>query len=158
MSSFKNDIMELTKYVGGKENIAAVTHCVTRMRFVLRNPNKAKVEKIRELKSVKGTFTQVGQFQVVIGPKVQTFYNEFIDFTKLKGTNKEAAKENMNLLQRLVANMGEIFAPLISAIIVGGLILGFRNIIGDMKFFEDGTKTLTEYPSFGMELIAFYGL
>ncbi len=152
MSSFKNDIMELTKYVGGKENIAAVTHCVTRMRFVLRNPNKAKVEKIRELKSVKGTFTQVGQFQVVIGPKVQTFYNEFIDFTKLKGTNKEAvkeaAKENMNLLQRLVANMGEIFAPLISAIIVGGLILGFRNIIGDMKFFEDGTKTLIEISKF----------
>ena len=152
MSLFKDDVVKLTNYIGGKENIAAVTHCVTRMRFVLKDPNKADVEKIKELKSVKGTFTQAGQFQVVIGPKVQTFYNEFIEFTRIEGTNKdtvkEAAKQNMNLLQRLVANMGEIFAPLIPAIIVGGLILGFRNIIGDMKLFQDGTKTLIEISQF----------
>lgn len=152
MSLFKDDIRELTNYIGGKENIAAVTHCVTRMRFVLKDPNKADIEKIKGLRSVKGRFTQAGQFQVVIGPKVQTFYNEFIEFTRIEGTNKEAvkeaAKQNMNLLQRLVANMGEIFAPLIPAIIVGGLILGFRNIIGDMKLFENGTKTLIETSQF----------
>lgn len=152
MSLFKDDVRKLTNYIGGKENIAAVTHCVTRMRFVLKDPNKADIEKIKDLKSVKGTFTQAGQFQVVIGPKVQTFYNEFIEFTRIEGTDKEAvkeaAKQNMNLLQRLVANMGEIFAPLIPAIIVGGLILGFRNIIGDMKLFENGTKTLIEISQF----------
>ena len=152
MSLFKDDVRKLTNYIGGKENIAAVTHCVTRMRFVLKDLNKADIEKIKDLKSVKGTFTQAGQFQVVIGPKVQTFYNEFIEFTRIEGTDKEAvkeaAKQNMNLLQRLVANMGEIFAPLIPAIIVGGLILGFRNIIGDMKLFENGTKTLIEISQF----------
>lgn len=152
MSLFKDDVRKLTNYIGEKENIVAVTHCVTRMRFVLKDPNKANIEKIKDLKSVKGTFTQAGQFQVVIGPKVQTFYNEFIEFTRIEGTNKEAvkeaAKQNMNLLQRLVANMGEIFAPLIPAIIVGGLILGFRNIIGDMKLFENGTKTLIEISQF----------
>ena len=47
----------------------------------------------------------------------------------------------MNIVQRAVAGLAEIFAPLIPAIIVGGLILGFRNVIGDMKLFEDGTKT-----------------
>lgn len=93
MSLFKDDIRELTNYIGGKENIAAVTHCVTRMRFVLKDPNKADIEKIKGLRSVKGRFTQAGQFQVVIGPKVQTFYNEFIEFTRIEGTNKEAVKE-----------------------------------------------------------------
>lgn len=149
---FKEDIKKLVEYLGGKENITAVTHCVTRLRFVLKNPNIAEVEKIKELKSVKGTFTQSGQFQVVIGPKVQNFYEEFTKYTNLEAVDKEtvkqAAKENMTMLQRIIANLGEIFAPLIPAIIVGGLLLGFRNIIGDMKLFADGTKTLTEVSQF----------
>ncbi len=52
--------------VGGKGNIGAVTHCMTRMRFVLSDPSKADTQKIEALKSVKGTFTQAGQFQVII--------------------------------------------------------------------------------------------
>lgn len=54
----------------------------------------------------------------------------------------------MNIVQRAVAGLAEIFAPLIPAIIVGGLILGFRNVIGDMKLFEDGTKSLVEISQF----------
>ncbi|MGL5380225.1 PTS system trehalose-specific EIIBC component [Clostridium sp.] len=152
MTNFSNDVKLLIEYVGGKENISALTHCVTRLRFVLKNPKNADAKKIESLGSVKGTFTQAGQFQVIIGPKVQQFYQEFIKQTGIKSENKEAVKEaaknNMNLLQRVVANLAEIFAPLIPAIIVGGLILGFRNIIGDMKLFEEGTKTLTEISQF----------
>ncbi|EAH1541240.1 PTS trehalose transporter subunit IIBC, partial [Listeria monocytogenes] len=56
-------------------------------------------------------------------------------------------KKNMSLLQRLLAGLAEIFTPLIPAIVVGGLILGFRNVIGDIKFLEDGTKTIVDvYP------------
>ena len=57
--------------MGGKENIAAVSHCVTRMRFVLNDPSKADVPAIEKIKGVKGTFTQAGQFQVIIGQEVQ---------------------------------------------------------------------------------------
>lgn len=149
---FKEDVKLLVEYLGGKSNITALTHCVTRLRFVLKDPAIANIEKIERLKSVKGTFTQSGQFQVVIGPKVQNFYEEFVVYTSLEGTDKEAvkqaAKQNMTLLQRIIANLGEIFAPLIPAIIVGGLLLGFRNIIGDMKLFADGTQTLTEISQF----------
>lgn len=152
MGKFTNDIHSLLEYIGGKENIAAVTHCVTRMRFVLNDPQKTDVEKIKKLPSVKGTFTQSGQFQVIVGNEVSTFYNEFVKVAGIQGESKdavkEAAKKNMNFVQRLVANLAEIFAPLIPAIIVGGLILGFRNIIGDMKIFEEGTKTLTEISIF----------
>ncbi|HBI2224270.1 TPA: PTS system trehalose-specific EIIBC component, partial [Listeria monocytogenes] len=69
----------------------------------------------------------------------------------VEGVNKEDAKvdakKNMSLLQRLLAGLAEIFTPLIPAIVVGGLILGFRNVIGDIKFLEDGTKTIVDvYP------------
>ncbi|TXG43291.1 PTS trehalose transporter subunit IIBC, partial [Listeria monocytogenes] len=69
----------------------------------------------------------------------------------VEGVNKEDAKvdakKNMSILQRLLAGLAEIFTPLIPAIVVGGLILGFRNVIGDIKFLEDGTKTIVDvYP------------
>jgi PTS system trehalose-specific IIC component len=143
---------ELLEYVGGKENIQAVTHCVTRMRFVLVDPSKADKDKIESMKVVKGTFTQAGQFQVIIGNEVSNFYNDFIKVAGVEEVSKDevkkAAKSNMSFIQRLMANLAEIFSPIIPAIIVGGLILGFRNIIGDVKMFEDGTKALTEISQF----------
>ncbi|WP_297427436.1 PTS system trehalose-specific EIIBC component [Clostridium sp.] len=152
MGKFQNDAKELLKLVGGKENISAVTHCVTRMRFVLNDPSKASVDAIEKLKSVKGTFTQAGQFQVIIGNEVFVFYNDFIAISGIDGVSKDAvkdvAKNNMTFLQKLMANIAEIFSPLIPAIIVGGLILGFRNIIGDMKLLEGGTKSLVEVSQF----------
>lgn len=66
MGKYEQDARLLLEYVGGKENIAAVSHCVSRMRFVLNDPAKADVAKIESLKSAKGTFTQAGQFQVII--------------------------------------------------------------------------------------------
>lgn len=152
MSKYSNDIRELLDYIGGKDNIGAVSHCATRMRFVLKDTKIADENKIKKIKSVKGTFTQAGQFQVIIGNDVPTFYNEFTEIAGIDGVSKDsvknAAKSNMNLAQRLMSNIAEIFAPLIPALIIGGLILGFRNIIGDIKMFDDGTKTLVETSQF----------
>lgn len=152
MGKFTDDASELLKLVGGKENIAAVSHCVTRMRFVLNDPKKANVPAIEALKAAKGTFTQAGQFQVIIGNEVSTFYNDFVAVAGIEGVSKEAvknaAKKNQNPVQQLMSNLAEIFAPLIPAIIVGGLILGFRNIIGEIRMFENGTMTLIEISQF----------
>ena len=143
MSKFTTDVKELLTLVGGKENISAVTHCVTRMRFVLVDPNKADIKKIESLPSVKGTFTQAGQFQVIIGNDVADFYKEFTDFAGIEGVSKDAmkdaAKDNQTPLQKVMSNIAEIFAPLIPAIICGGLILGFRNILEMAVVLEDGT-------------------
>ena len=152
MSKYSNDIRELLDYIGGKDNIGAVSHCATRMRFVLKDTKIADENKIKKIKSVKGTFTQAGQFQVIIGNDVPTLYNEFTEIAGIDGVSKDsvknAAKSNMNLAQRLMSNIAEIFAPLIPALIIGGLILGFRNIIGDIKMFDNGTKTLVETSQF----------
>ncbi|MEG0329586.1 MAG: PTS system trehalose-specific EIIBC component [Longicatena sp.] len=152
MGKYTKDAKELLTYVGGRENISAVSHCVTRMRFVLIDSKKADVKKIEALESAKGTFTQSGQFQVIIGNNVQEFYNEFVAIAHMEGVSKDAlksaSKTNQTWLQKLMGNLGEIFAPLIPAIICGGLILGFRNIIDSVKMFEDGTKALVEISQF----------
>ena len=77
MSNFKQDATQLLSLIGGKENISAVTHCATRMRFALVDPSQADVKAIEALPSVKGSFTQAGQFQVIIGNAVSEFYKEF---------------------------------------------------------------------------------
>ncbi|MBW9145915.1 PTS system trehalose-specific EIIBC component [Clostridium sp. CM028] len=151
MSKYTEDSKRLLEYIGGKENIVAVSHCATRMRFVLKDDKKADGKKIKSIKLVKGTFMQAGQFQVIIGNEVPDFYNEFVNVSGVDGVSKDKAKieakGNMNFIQRMLANLAEIFTPLIPALIVGGLILGFRNVIGDIKFLENGTKTITQmYP------------
>lgn len=152
MGKFLNDARELLDKVGGKENIQAVSHCVTRMRFVLVDPSKADVKGIEDIPSAKGTFTQSGQFQVIIGNDVQEFYNDFVEVSGIEGVSKEAAKEaaksQQNWIQKLMSNLGEIFAPLIPALITGGLILGFRNVIDSIAFMENGTKTLVQVSQF----------
>ncbi|MDU2239338.1 MAG: PTS system trehalose-specific EIIBC component [Paenibacillus sp.] len=162
MSNYTQPAHDLLKHVGGRDNISVVTHCATRMRFVLNDPQKADVEQIQAIKLVKGTFTQAGQFQVIIGNEVASFYNEFIKIAGVSDTSKEeakeAAKQNMNVLQRMIAHLADIFTPLIPAIVVGGLILGFRNIIGDIKMLEDGTKTLVEVSQFWAGTHAFLWL
>lgn len=162
MGKYSEDAKELLRLVGGKSNIAAVSHCITRMRFVLQDPKKADVEKIEAMKVAKGCFTQSGQFQVIIGNTVADFYNDFVAVAGIEGVSKDAvkqaAKQNQNVLQRIVSVLAEIFAPLIPAIITGGLILGFRNCIDSMYLFENGTKTLCDISQFWSGIDSFLWL
>ena len=146
MSKFEQDAKALLDLVGGKDNIAAVTHCATRMRFALVDPAKAKVADIEKLASVKGTFTQAGQFQVIIGNAVSEFYKDFARLSGVSEASKEdvkrASEKNQNKLQKAMAFLAEIFAPIIPAIIVGGLILGFRNVLEGVGFEALGQKVV----------------
>lgn len=162
MADYHKDAQDLLACIGGRENITAVTHCMTRMRFVLVDDRKADVKGIEQIASTKGTFTQSGQFQVIIGNDVQEFYQTFLEVSGLKGVSKDMvkqeAKSNQTWLQKLMGNLGEIFAPLIPALICGGLILGFRNIIDSIQLFENGTKTLVEISQFWNGVDAFLWL
>ena len=152
MGKYDNDVKRLLELVGGKGNIQAVSHCMTRMRFVLIDPKKADEKAIEDLPSVKGTFTQAGQYQVIIGNDVSVFYNEFTKYAGIKGVSKDAvkaaAKTNQNIAQKIMGTLGEIFAPLIPALICGGLVLGFRNVIGEINFFNNGTQSLADVSQF----------
>ncbi|WP_423215073.1 PTS system trehalose-specific EIIBC component [Streptococcus equinus] len=152
MGKFEKDAREMLEAIGGKENIAAVTHCATRMRFVLNDNSKADVKRLEKIPAVKGTFTNAGQFQAIIGNDVPTFYNEFTAVSGIEGVSKEAAKsaaqKNQNWLQRALSMLAEIFTPIIPAIIVGGLILGFRNILEGVEWSALDGKTIVEVSQF----------
>lgn len=141
------NVQRLIELIGGAENIASVSHCLTRLRFVLNDTGKANVDQLDKLSMVKGCFTNAGQFQVVIGTEVDEVYKVLIELTGKNGATKDeaknAARQNMNIIERGISHLAEIFVPLLPAIITGGLILGFRNVIGDIKIFDGQTLTQT---------------
>ena len=152
MGKFEQEAKDLLVAIGGKENVTAVTHCATRMRFVLGDDKKADVKTIEAIPAVKGTFTNAGQFQVIIGNDVPIFYNEFTAVSGIEGVSKEAAKSaaksNQNPVQRVMTTLAEIFTPLIPALIVGGLLLGLQNVLGSIQFSNLGGKTIVEVSKF----------
>ncbi|VRY67451.1 trehalose PTS system, IIABC components [Streptococcus pneumoniae] len=152
MGKFEQEAKDLLQAIGGKENVTAVTHCATRMRFVLGDDKKANVKAIESIPAVKGTFTNAGQFQVIIGNDVPIFYNDFTAVSGIEGVSKEAAKSaaksNQNVVQRVMTTLAEIFTPIIPALIVGGLILGFRNVLEGVHWSMLDGKTITESSQF----------
>lgn len=152
MGKFEQEAKDLLAAIGGKENVTAVTHCAMRMRFVLGDDKKADVKTIEAIPAVKGTFTNAGQFQVIIGNDVPIFYNDFTAVSGIEGVSKEAAKSaaksNQNPVQRVMTTLAEIFTPIIPALIVGGLILGFRNVLEGVHWSMLDGKTITEVSQF----------
>jgi len=152
MGKFEQEAKDLLAAIGGKENVTAVTHCATRMRFVLGDDKKADVKTIEAIPAVKGTFTNAGQFQVIIGNDVPIFYNDFTTVSGIEGVSKEAAKSaaksNQNPVQRVMTTLSEIFTPIIPALIVGGLILGFRNVLEGVHWSMLDGKTITDVSQF----------
>ncbi|ENH2497373.1 PTS trehalose transporter subunit IIBC [Vibrio parahaemolyticus] len=156
----RKDVERLIELVGGPDNIASVSHCLTRLRFVLNDTDKADRKQLEALRMVKGCFTNAGQFQVVIGTEVDEVYKVLIELSgkseASKDESKNAARQNMNIVERGISHLAEIFVPLLPAIITGGLILGFRNVIGDIKMFDG--QTLTEISQFWATVHSFLWL
>ncbi|EGQ7685921.1 TPA: PTS trehalose transporter subunit IIBC [Vibrio parahaemolyticus] len=156
----RKDVERLIELVGGPDNIASVSHCLTRLRFVLNDTDKADTKQLAALRMVKGCFTNAGQFQVVIGTEVDEVYKVLIELSgkseASKDESKNAARQNMNIVERGISHLAEIFVPLLPAIITGGLILGFRNVIGDIKMFDG--QTLTEISQFWATVHSFLWL
>ncbi|EGQ8405430.1 PTS trehalose transporter subunit IIBC [Vibrio parahaemolyticus] len=156
----RKDVERLIELVGGADNIASVSHCLTRLRFVLNDTDKADTKQLEALRMVKGCFTNAGQFQVVIGTEVDEVYKVLIELSgkseASKDESKNAARQNMNIVERGISHLAEIFVPLLPAIITGGLILGFRNVIGDIRMFDG--QTLTEISQFWATVHSFLWL
>ncbi len=146
--------------IGGRENIATVTHCITRLRFVLNDESKVDAKAIETLPMVKANFSTGGQYQVVIGQEVSDYYKILLNKTGLASVDKEqvkaAARQNQKWYESLISHMADIFIPLLPALISGGLILGFRNVIGDIAMFDG--KTLTQISPFWNSMHSFLWL
>ena len=128
MSKVKQaDIDQLIVLVGGRENIATVSHCITRLRFVLNDPAKANPKAIEELKMVKGCFTNAGQFQVVIGNHVHDVWQAVRSEAGLTDESQPVTEkgEKTSLLGQLIDIVSGIFTPFIGVLAATGLLKGF---------------------------------
>lgn len=146
----QQDIERLIKLLGGADNVVTLTHCITRLRFVLQDPALADAKGIETLPMVKGCFITAGQFQVVIGTEVGDYFQAISARTgKIKADKesvRQSARNNMTVLERGISHFAEIFFPLLPTLISGGLILGLRNVIGDIPF-SDGQTLIQRHPT-----------
>ncbi|MBP2098772.1 beta-glucoside-specific PTS transporter subunit IIABC [Enterococcus rivorum] len=119
---------EIILIVGGDENIVSLTHCITRLRFNLKNESIADTKKLEALDGVMGVQAQGGQYQVIIGGKVAKVYNEIIKILpRLEDHQRDSAttEEKDTILNRLINTLSAILVPSLAPIVGGGMLKGF---------------------------------
>ncbi|HCG75503.1 MULTISPECIES: PTS system trehalose-specific EIIBC component [Staphylococcus] len=150
MAVKRNDVKAIVEAIGGKHNIDKATHCVTRLRLVLNDDSKVDKDALSDNPLVKGQFKADHQYQIVIGPgTVDEVYKQFVEETGVEASSKDDAKnaaaQKGNPLQRLIKLLGDIFIPILPAIVTAGLLMGINNILTMKGLF--GAKPLIEiYP------------
>ena len=126
---------EIYGCLGGKENIASVAHCATRLRLAIVDSSKVKDKVLEEVEGVQGVFTSNGQLQIILGTgTVNKVFDEFLDVTGLEAGTKEdvknAAASNMNVFKRMIKSLGDVFVPILPAIVASGLLMGLVEALG----------------------------
>ncbi|KRL30431.1 phosphoenolpyruvate-dependent sugar phosphotransferase system EIIBCA [Companilactobacillus paralimentarius DSM 13238 = JCM 10415] len=139
MADMKGDVTKIIELIGGKDNIESATHCITRLRLILKDQSKVNDKELEKVDIVQGTFLAGGQFQIVIGPSVPKVYDEFIKQTGVQEASVESVKQEgrnkQGALQRLVRLLGDIFIPIIPAIVAAGLLMGINNVLSNKGIF-----------------------
>lgn len=135
---FKKSASEVLDKIGGKENLISAAHCATRLRLVVSDEKIIQKEDIEEIDGVKGVFIAQGQLQIIFGTgTVNKVYDEFIKVAGVQETSKEDMKKEAakkgNPLQRAIKTLGDVFVPIIPAIVAGGLIMGIMEALNFMN-------------------------
>ncbi|MFS0863085.1 sucrose-specific PTS transporter subunit IIBC [Fredinandcohnia sp. 179-A 10B2 NHS] len=133
MSENRRIAEEIIEAVGGKENILSAAHCATRLRIMVKDKEKIDQPKVENVEKVKGAFFNSGQFQVILGTgTVNRIYEEVeklgVDTTTKADQGKEAAKSG-NAFQRAIRSFGDVFVPIIPALVATGLFMGVRGLV-----------------------------
>ena len=136
---YKTVAANILKNVGGAENVTDLTHCFTRLRFVLKNEELANKAVIEKLEGVIQVVVAGGQFQVVIGTKVDKVYDEILPMVNLSGEKVEAEKGS--IWNSILQGISKIFTPLVPAIAASGLIKGLLAIASRMGWVADTNST-----------------
>ncbi|MFS0675023.1 PTS system trehalose-specific EIIBC component [Ornithinibacillus sp. 179-J 7C1 HS] len=147
---YSEEAKEIVSAIGGVDNIAAATHCVTRLRFALEDDAKVDLDALEELDIVKGSFSANGQFQVVIGQgTVDKVYAAMVKETGIQESSKDDVKalgsQKQNPLQRAIKTLADIFIPILPAIVTAGLLMGINNILVNPLWSEQSIVEM--YPS-----------
>ena len=135
---YRKTAQDILDHVGGSKNIASAAHCATRLRLVITDNKKVSKEALENIDGVKGVFEASGQLQIILGTgTVNKVFAEFIDIAGItassKAEAKEAAAEKQNWFMRAIKLLGDIFVPIIPAIVASGFLMGIMNSLDFMN-------------------------
>ena len=135
---YRKTAQDILDYVGGSKNIASAAHCATRLRLVIADNKKVSKEALENVDGVKGVFEASGQLQIILGTgTVNKVFAEFIDIAGITASSKveakEAAAEKQNWFMRAIKLLGDIFVPIIPAIVASGFLMGIMNSLDFMN-------------------------
>lgn len=128
---------EIYEKVGKKENLVSAAHCATRLRLVIADNEKCDSKAVEEIDGVKGVFFASGQLQIILGTgTVNKVYDEFLQVSGLsaatKAEVKQAAAARQNVFKRAIKTLGDIFVPIIPAIVASGFLMGIMEALNFM--------------------------
>ena len=134
---YKASAAEVIKYIGGKENIVSAAHCATRLRLVIADNSKVSKAELENVDGAKGVFEASGQLQIIFGTGVvNKVYEEFIKQAGIQAMSKDevkaAAAQKGNPFQRFIKTLGDIFVPIIPAIVASGFLMGIMESLNFM--------------------------
>lgn len=133
MASNQEIAKEIIEAVGGEDNIITAAHCATRLRIMVRDKEKIDQEKVEEIEKVKGAFYNSGQYQIILGTgTVNKVHHEVIQLgisESSKDEQKQEAKQQGNMFQRGIRTFGDVFVPIIPALVATGLFMGLRGLV-----------------------------
>ena len=148
--------------VGGIDNISSLSHCVTRLRFRLKDESICDTEGLKATKGILDVVQQGGQYQVVVGPMVEGIYNEFIEAYPVNQGGEVAADPGQNDGQktdpfsRLLGTISEIFQPILGVLMAGGFIVSILSLICAFVPEFKGTTTYTVLYATGYAAFQFF--
>ena len=122
---------------GKRENLVSVAHCSTRLRLVLADDGKCDAKAVEDIDGVKGVFSAAGQLQIILGTGVvNKVYDEFLSISGMSGVSKDEAKEvaaqKQPFYKRAIKTLGDIFVPIIPAIVASGFLMGIMEALNFM--------------------------
>lgn len=126
---------EIVDIIGGRENIVSAAHCATRLRLVTVDNKKVDIKKLEDVDGVKGVFESNGQLQIIIGTgTVNKVYDEFLKITGMSEATKDdvkaAAAAKKPVWYRIIKTLGDVFVPILPAIVASGLMMGVVEALG----------------------------
>ena len=135
---YRKTAEEILQYVGGGKNIVSAAHCATRLRLVIADNKKADKTALENISGVKGVFEASGQLQIILGTgTVNKVFEQFIAAAGVtassKAEAKEAAVKKQNWFMRAIKVLGDIFVPIIPAIVASGFLMGIMNSLDFMN-------------------------
>ena len=126
---------EIFDTVGGRSNLVSAAHCATRLRLVTVDNSKIDMKKLENIDGVKGVFSNNGQLQLIIGTgTVNKVYDEFLKVSGMTAATKEevkaAAAAKQPVFKRMIKALGDVFVPILPAIVASGLMMGLVEALG----------------------------